>query len=470
MAVSNVTVSQTNIVEGASILSCHNPLIFLITATYTGTPPAWCRAYVMGFDSVLYNCLYLRDESATERTFYLVADEILRGHIGALANFDQSEDTLLQCKYLDALLTLYFEVEGAIAPVTVTATMVNASKDFESITGACMVDEYTNVTKTYVAQKNEMVYLYWFNDNAENEIKIIDPTKLVIYSTNQTTVSNMGAKLQELYYPNLVYNTASTAGQLSCQRLTSGGGVNIGFYFVTGTIAGTVGSFSNIVSDFTYTLDEISPGQWKLTFDITTNPTNGQSFSFDCTLVGYPKFTITGEFSDFSPVTFPIGFIRYALKPTESTTFSGLMINDDVYPHNIIVRNECPGYVLLRYADRNGQYRIMPFSKYYSRAVNPELIGEINQLVLSLKNDSGDTRPVGYRNRDTLKLTAQNLTEPEYTLLKDLFNSPDVEAYINGKWLRVRVQGDNVVKLEKRKLKDVTITVELPTSYNITEL
>ena len=95
MAVSNVDIIQTNIVEGASILSAHNPLVFLITATYTDTPPAWCKSFIMGFESDVYNCLYLRDESPTERTFYFIADEVLRLRLGKLSNFDQSADTLL---------------------------------------------------------------------------------------------------------------------------------------------------------------------------------------------------------------------------------------------------------------------------------------------------------------------------------------------------------------------------------------
>lgn len=165
------------------------------------------------------------------------------------------------------------------------------------------------------------------------------------------------------------------------------------------------------------------------------------------------------------------GFIRKKVQPTTKgeTTYS-IFINGIEYSHTVKVREFCDGDQVIKYLDSNGQYRFMYFSKYYTRASNPESIGDVNELILSLKDDKGDKRKIGYNNNNTLTLSASQLNQQERALVEDLFNSPQVYLVLDSKDIAVNVRGDNVSRIGKNKFSDFTITIELPKSYNITIL
>jgi len=340
MAAVAISIEQDNSIGGVYLMSIHNPLVFIVKATYTSTAPDVIYAKI---NSVVYNCIYYSDESATERLFYFIADEILRSNLGHLTDRAQTADTILHIDDLSKDITITFSASATVDTVSdsVVISVVNASNDFESVNGVVMVDEFNNVAKTYITAKDQKVYLYWYNDNAANVV-------------NGTT---------------------------------------------------------------------------------------------------YPK-----------------GFLRRCIAPaTVGNQTNSLVIDGVTCTHNLVVKDWCTNDILLKYMDKKGQYRFMPFNSFYTRQSKPEKIGEVNELIISLLTDKSDTRNIGYRNSDTLTLTAVNLSETEVTLLKDLYNSSDIQVYTT-KWVRVTIAGDNISRLAKRRTKDVTITVNLPKSYNITEL
>lgn len=170
-------------------------------------------------------------------------------------------------------------------------------------------------------------------------------------------------------------------------------------------------------------------------------------------------------------MTFDKGFIRKMIEPSAvGITTESININSQEFTHTIKVRDFCEGDVLIKYADRNGQYRFMPFSKYYSVKNTPKEIGSINEFILSLASDEGDKKTVGYKNRKTLTLSVSQLNIQERATIADIFVSSDVLVRLGNKWIRCTVKGDNLSKLPKNKFSDFSITIELPQSYNITKL
>lgn len=466
MAITAIEIIQDNLVNGCELLSVHNPLVFIARATFTGDKPDYLYVNI---NSVQYKAIYLRDESLTERDFYFIADEVLRKELGKIEDINQTTDTILSISNLSKELTIEFS-DGDLITDSVTFTAVNGARDFESLTGAEMVAECDNESKYYIAAVGEKYYLYWYNDDANNDIiSDININNIPIYATKQLTIANMGTALVNEYPDNLSYNAVPPAGKMFCNKMQGGGGVNEGFEFdtyLTGTITNIV-----VSPAFSYELLELTAGRFNLEITIPNNPVDGEGFSFDCQLTGYPSFSIVGTFDSPTVVQLSKGFIRKAITPTATGLITeSILINGVLLSHSVNVKSMCSNGVLLKYLDRNGQYRVIPFVSLYTRKSSPQNIGDVNEFVLSLVDDKGDTRRIGYKNKDTLNLTCPLLNETEIGLMKDLFCSSDVCIKLNGKWVRCYVSGDNFSKIGKRGYKDLNISVELPQSYNITEL
>lgn len=335
-----VEIIQDNSVDGVYLMSINNPLVFLVRATYSVSTPDVIYAKI---NSVYYNCIFYEDESATERVFYFIADEILRMELGKIEDIPQSPDTILHIPNLSKDVTILFtsSLTSDTFSDSVTISVVNAANDFESVNGAVMLNQYNNATSYYSTAINKEVYIYWYNNDA-----------------------------------------------------------------------------SNVVEGTTYAK----------------------------------------------------GFLRKCIIPdTIGLNVYVVTIDGVGYAHTVDVKPWCDGNIMLKYLDRNGYYRFMHFNSYYNRQSTPELIGHVNELITSLLTDKGDRRILGYNNNDTLTMTAMPLRYNDIFLLKDLYNSHDVQIYTT-KWIRVTIQGDGITKLNKRTVKDVTITAALPKSYNITEL
>jgi hypothetical protein len=345
MTVTAVNITQDNIVSGVNLLSVHNPLVFIAGAEWTGTPPDFLTGQIDGVD---YKATYYREETASNRSFIFVTDEIIRSIMSDIEDTAQTTGTVIAISNMTTDVTVTMTDLDSTQSDSVDIIACHASNDFESEYGAAMFDRYNNASNFYVMAKGQKGYLYWYNDDAANPIK--------------------------------------------------------------------------------------------------------------------------KDASD-TPFTLAKGFIRKAIEPTETGLQEESIIIDGVtYTHNVYVREFCDNSIYLRYIDRDGQYRFMPFNQYHKRSSNPELIGEVDNLVLSLKDDTGDKKQIGYKNSDTLTVQAINLTSDELALMKDLYNSFDVQINVNNKWVKVKVRGDNVSKKFKGKFTDVTIDLILPQSYNVTSL
>lgn len=143
----------------------------------------------------------------------------------------------------------------------------------------------------------------------------------------------------------------------------------------------------------------------------------------------------------------------------------------------VIGRKFCQDYKMLKYIDKNGQYRFYPFNDKWQQVDSPVSIGDKTNLVTSLLTGQGSTRQMGYTNSRSFTLTAYSVSQDELDKLSDIYISPSTMIYVGDgttdreqDWVFVSVQGDGIGKPRKRNFSNITITVTLKDYYAITEI
>lgn len=468
MAITAIDVFENNIENGVNLMAIHNPLTFIAEVTYTNTAPDTLQVVLTDDNTnyYTYDCVYYADISLTKRQFIFIADEVLRSFLPTVADVGQGSDTIVNSNITN-VVSIYF-TDGVTESTPFSITICHAARDYTDLNGALMVDEYNNETKRYTGIVGELVYQYWYNDDANNDIINFDPTKLMVLSTVTDTVGANVTQLERVNDGKLSYGVPPEIGEIWFDVIPYTG---LGYIFRTKYLGGEGGIFSNVIGDFSYTLTEIGSNEWILEIAITTNPTNGQYFQFNYTLTGKETQTIRGEFKSYTIQHFDVGFIKKAITPTsEGEITSHILIDWIEYYHTVKAVAKCTNDIKLRYIDRNGQYRFMLMSSFYKAEIRPESIGDIDLYVVSLKDSASNTQRIGYKNKDTLTMRSHLLDADEITLLKDLYNSNDVTIYLNSKWVSVTIKGDNIYRYQKKDALDIILTVELPQSYNLTKL
>lgn len=137
----------------------------------------------------------------------------------------------------------------------------------------------------------------------------------------------------------------------------------------------------------------------------------------------------------------------------------------------------CTGGKVLKYMDHNGMYRFFPFNEYWEETFSPNLIGETEKYIESLRSGQSGARSIGYENEKSLSLVAYEVTAAELIILQDLFTSMRVYLYIGTTgdapedWLLVKVMsGTNVSRKRKGAMGRFDATIRLPKQYQVTGL
>lgn len=171
-----------------------------------------------------------------------------------------------------------------------------------------------------------------------------------------------------------------------------------------------------------------------------------------------------------------VGYYRYKVNPSDSVDVKMYIDNVLTSTKSIIVKDVCEGFRLLKYLDRDGQYRFYPFNKFWESKDKPKLLGKVSKIIESVLDSQSSENNVGYKNDRTIALVAENVSQDELTLLSDIYTSPRVLLYIGTTtdekkdWIEVDVKGDNINRLRKRKFTKVNIDITLPEWYSISML
>jgi hypothetical protein len=167
-----------------------------------------------------------------------------------------------------------------------------------------------------------------------------------------------------------------------------------------------------------------------------------------------------------------IGYYRYKVNdlPEGEHVFNWIINGEVGCTAKVIVKKNCPEFKYLKYMDTNGFYRFFPFNERWQQTDRTTLIGQTNNIVLSLKDSAGQKKNVGYKNTRVLSLVAENVSTEELEILTDIYSSPRV--YLNNgdkdDWILVTLKGDGVTRRRKKYFDKFTVTIELPERYAIT--
>jgi len=170
-----------------------------------------------------------------------------------------------------------------------------------------------------------------------------------------------------------------------------------------------------------------------------------------------------------------IGYYRYKTIADTEKVINWTVNYINVASKTVKPIDYCDGGLILKYLDRNGQYRFYPFNSYYEKRDNPKLIGKVNKFITNIKTDQSGENSIGYNNERQIFANA-DVTNEELEKLTDIYTSPRVYLYIGdgttdivSDWLAVEIQVQNsIVKRSRGNTGRIDITITLPTHYSIT--
>jgi hypothetical protein len=169
-----------------------------------------------------------------------------------------------------------------------------------------------------------------------------------------------------------------------------------------------------------------------------------------------------------------VGFYRYKTTASVFRIVNWTVNFINVGSKQISPIDSCVGSLIVKYLDKNGQYRFFPFNKFYETTDAPEKIGDVNRFIVDIQTDQSDTQNVGYRNKRQISATTQATSE-QLEKLSDIYASPRVYLYIGdgttdlkSDWVEVDIQAFNpLVRRRRGNNGYISITITLPTHYTI---
>ena len=172
--ITDISIFQDNKIGSSDLLPVHSPLVFLIDVSYSGQAPNELYAILKDendLELATFNCIPYRDILATVRRFAFVANDLIRGYMGG---FDDEVTTAFSISLVNDI-TKVFSIEFADPEEDATSATVQ----FTAIHGANQFGEnpnknniYNNESKTYIGVANRPVYVYFYNNDANNIITL----------------------------------------------------------------------------------------------------------------------------------------------------------------------------------------------------------------------------------------------------------------------------------------------------------
>ena len=519
MAISSIDTVQDNIVGDCNLLAVHSPLSFIVDATYSGDLPEVFVDIMNITDEVLatFRCVFLQDISATIRRFIFIADNILKAYMDEYSDFIQSADTIERVTGNIFDFKLHFRNEGDTVIEDVNIIAFHAVRQFGQT--AALTNIYDNDYDFYITGKNKPVYIYFYNTYEMVTVEITDGTNTYdlgsdteifeetfdswsgvdpesyptgwIVLTNQSFSSTWrvyesssgiatfvlhGAVSKYMYLYNPSYEiTPGVDNYYLTIRYRSNADIDFFIlgYKISGLSPGTAWTGNTLPS---------SGGAWtEITWKLSWNPELPSGTRYF--LWGFYKgdsndIDIDIDTLTLNQVASAPGYYRLKIDDlTEDTTYTLLIDSVPGATKDVIVKPTCDEDLLVKYLDKNGQYRFYIFNKYYEIKDSPNLIGKVNKFITDILDSQSNSENIGYRNERTWSLVADDVSDDELEKLSDIYTSPQVYLYIgdgstdiDSDWLEVTVKGDNLVKARKDKFSIVNIDIILPEHFTINKL
>jgi hypothetical protein len=174
-----------------------------------------------------------------------------------------------------------------------------------------------------------------------------------------------------------------------------------------------------------------------------------------------------------------LGFYRYKLASVSAAGNTVQFKLNGVIDKTCTITpvNLCTGKRILKYLNRDGQYRFFPFISNYEELDKPKEIGKTLNIIASILSSKSDTKSVGYKSDRTINLKSDPISTAQLEILRDIYTSPRVYLYVGtttdteSDWVLVSVQASKSIRKEpKAKFTTLEIEVTLPETYAITML
>jgi hypothetical protein len=188
MAISDITISQDNVVNGSNLLPIHSTVTFLADVTYSGLTPDVIHVEVRDDTDTLidtWKAIPYKDLLATVRQFAFVANDPVKSTMLGFDDFFQLIDTLEYAEDITKVLKIRF--------VDPDDSDTYDEIEFTFIHGAAQFGEYPNLdsifnneTDEYLSPKDDIVYVYFYNDDTANVVDVNEE----VYTVNNAVDFN----------------------------------------------------------------------------------------------------------------------------------------------------------------------------------------------------------------------------------------------------------------------------------------
>lgn len=177
MAITDITISQDNIVNGSNLMPVHSTLVFLVDVTYTGVDPTNILVDIIHDSEVLetYKCIPFKDPLSNIRTFAFVANDVMKGLMGEFDDFAQLDETLEYVEGRTKLFTLkFYDPDDELVNDSVIIDLVHGAAQFGDDPN---FDEiYNGADQIVYAPDGKWCYIYFYNEDINNVLTVGNPT------------------------------------------------------------------------------------------------------------------------------------------------------------------------------------------------------------------------------------------------------------------------------------------------------
>ncbi len=178
MAISTLTIIQDHVIPAASDLLCvHSPLVFIIDAEYSGVAPDYIYASIYDVPGTnfidKFKMIPYLDVSSTHRQFIFISDSIVRGLMEDFPDFVQTGESLVIVEDITKRFAIKFhDPDEDASDIWTYFTALIATRQFGKDPNA--VEIFDNDVDTYIGAANKPVYVYFYNDDANNTLTVED--------------------------------------------------------------------------------------------------------------------------------------------------------------------------------------------------------------------------------------------------------------------------------------------------------
>ena len=176
MAISNITISQDNKVDDSNLVPIHSPVIFIADVTYSGIVPDVLNVEISDGTGLLetYRAIPYKDPLATVRQFVFIASTAIKGLMESFEDFHQLNETFLPVPDITKEFTLKFVDPNNAA--TFDEVLINFLHGHSQFGENPNKDaQFNNDSDIYFAGIGQFVYVYFYNNDANNDVAIDGP-------------------------------------------------------------------------------------------------------------------------------------------------------------------------------------------------------------------------------------------------------------------------------------------------------